>query len=45
MRKKYISIQFLNTGAKLLATRGNNNNNKYCKWGHFVVSPDFNSVQ
>jgi hypothetical protein len=22
MRKKYISIQFLNTGAKLLATRG-----------------------
>ena len=24
MRKKYISIQFLNTGAKLLATRGPN---------------------
>jgi hypothetical protein len=23
----------------------NNNNNKYCKWGHFVGSPDFNSVQ
>ena len=23
----------------------NNNDNKYCKWGHFVVSPDFNSVQ
>ena len=23
----------------------NNNNNKYCKWGHFGVSPDFNSVQ
>ena len=23
----------------------NNNNNKYCKWGHFVISPDFNSVQ
>jgi hypothetical protein len=22
----------------------NNSNNKYCKWGHFVVSPDFNSV-
>ena len=21
----------------------NNNNNKYCKWGHFVISPDFNS--
>jgi hypothetical protein len=24
LRKKYISIQFLNTGAKLLATRGSN---------------------
>ena len=24
MRKKYISIQFLNTGAKLLVTRGPN---------------------
>jgi hypothetical protein len=23
----------------------NNNDNKYCKWGHYVVSPDFNSVQ
>jgi hypothetical protein len=23
----------------------NTNDNKYCKWGHFVVSPDFNSVQ
>ena len=23
----------------------NINNNKYCKWGHFVFSPDFNSVQ
>ena len=23
----------------------NNNDNKYCKWGHFVVSPDFNYVQ
>ena len=26
MRKKYISIQFLNTGAKLIATRGPNVN-------------------
>ena len=23
----------------------NNNNKKYCKWGHFVVSPNFNTVQ
>jgi hypothetical protein len=29
MRKKYMSIQFLNTGAKLLATRGPNLS-KFC---------------